>query len=76
MTSKNRFHQFGNFSPSSDVVIAKIGSKKDQMCISYTKSDRRIIKYKDISNTRIYQIQFVVERSKSDLYGLLEGMFS
>ena len=27
MTSKYRFHKFWNFNPSSDVIIAKIGSK-------------------------------------------------
>ena len=36
--------QILKFKSSSDVIIAKIGSKKAQICISYAKGDRRIKK--------------------------------
>ena len=41
LTSKYKFYNFLNFNPSSD-IIAKIGSKKVQICISCAKGDRRI----------------------------------
>ena len=35
LTSWYRFHWFWNFNPISDVIIAKIGSKKTQICILF-----------------------------------------
>ena len=42
LTSKYKFHKFWNVNSSSNIIIAKIGSKKAQTFISYAKGDRRI----------------------------------
>ena len=42
LTSKYRFHKFWSCNPISDAIIAKVVSKKAQICISRAKFDRRI----------------------------------
>ena len=42
LTSKYRFHKFWNSNSSFNITVVKGGSKKDQICISCAKGDRRI----------------------------------
>ena len=69
-----QFHKFWNFNPSSTSLLLKLGQKR----LKFECFVRKVIEGLNWSKDEIKvidQVQFVVERSKPDLYGLLEGMF-
>ena len=69
---KYMFYKFCNIylDPSSDVIIAKTGSKNTRFEYLMQKVTKRL-KWSQNKTKLIYQIQFVVERAKPVLYGLL-----
>ena len=73
-TSKYRFHKFWSFNPTSDIIV-KIGSKKKPKVVFLIGKVIEGLKWSQTENKLIYQVQFVVERSEADLYGVLEGVF-
>ena len=56
-------------------LLLKLGQKRPKLAYHLRKVIKEI-KWSQNETKLIYQIQFVVERSKPDLYGLLEEMFS
>ena len=78
-----RFHKFWNTAFTNfEILILVLTSlllKLDQKRPKFAYLFRKVIKELKGSQVEIkliYQIQFVLERSKPDLYGLLEEMFS
>ena len=56
-------------------LLLKLGQKSLKIAYLFRKVIEGL-KWSQNETKLIYQIQFVAERSKPDLYGLLEGMFS
>ena len=70
LTSKYKFHKFWNFNPSCDRTIVKIGEKRPKFAYLVQKVTAGC----QNETKLIYQIQFVAEISKPDLYRHLKGM--
>ena len=70
LTSKYKFHKFWNLNPSCDRTIVKIWKKRPKFAYLVQKVTAEC----QNETKLIYQIQFVVEISKPDLYRHLKGM--
>ena len=75
LTAKYRFSEFWDFNPSLDVIIGKIGPKRSKFAYLVRKV-KEWLKWSQNENKLMCQTQFVVERPKPDLHGLLERTFS
>ena len=64
-----------NFEIQLSQILLKLSQKRPKFAYLLRKEIKEL-KGAQVEYKLIYQIQFVVERSKPDLYGLFEEMFS